>query len=590
MQTSEPGNAAVVDPIIAEIIAQSLCAIPNVIDKNITRTAYSLLVSEYKDFAVGIVDGDGRLISQCKGGLPVFCANALSVAVRDGLRHYGKSGLQTGDVVMTNQGAVMGQHLNNVVMYTPIRCSESDDGLLGFMVIVMHWMDIGGYAVGSCTSTKTTDVFQEGIQFPSLKLLSRGERVREIYRLIETNTRFPQLTMGDMESQVAGCLMGRDMVMEVINKFGLQTVRVAIDRFWQRTETAVRNAIRAIPDGLYEASSFLDDDGIDLSKTLPIKVSVCVQGDEITVDLSGLAKQVAGPWNAGYQGGAVAAVRIACKYFFLPEGTATDGAYRPIKVVCPLGTIMSASATAALSGSGHNLPTIVDTILKALAQAVPNKVPAGHPGTYASHVIVGRTADHTGWFQHIEAAAGGWGATNYRDGTGPFRSMAHGDTPEVPVELQEASYPYRLQCVRLRTDSGGVGKFRGGLGILRIFHLLHPVKYTVMIDRTKCPPWGLEGGGDGATSRADIYRDGKCIATLIKDDATLHAGDEIHFYSSGGGGYGDPLLRPLEKVIEDVRCGYVSRESGANDYGVLLDDEFECTQTQARLKKQPLRP
>lgn len=588
MQPNEPapGTAAVVDPIIAEIIAQSLCAIPNVIDKNITRTAYSLLISEYKDFAVGIVDAAGRLISQCKGGLPVFCANALSVAVKDGLRHYGKSGLQAGDVVMTNQGAVMGQHLNNVVMYTPIRCSESDDGLLGFMVIVMHWMDIGGYAVGSCTSTKTTDVFQEGIQFPSLKLLLRGERVREIYRLVETNTRFPQLVLGDMESQVAGCLMGRDMVLEVVQRFGLQTVRAAIDRFWKRTEAAVRNAIRAIPDGVYEAGSFLDDDGIDLTKTLPIKVVVRVEGDEITVDLSGLADQVAGPWNAGYQGGAVAAVRIACKYFFLPEGTATDGAYRPIKVVCPPGKIMSASPTAALSGSGHNLPTIVDTILKALGQAVPNKVPAGHPGTYASHVIVGRTADHSGWFQHIESAAGGWGAAHYRDGTGPFRSMAHGDTPEVPVELQEASYPYRVECVRLRIDSGGVGEFRGGLGIKRIYRLLQPVKYTVMIDRTKCPPWGLAGGGDGATARADIYRNGVCIATLVKDDTSLLAGDEIHFYSPGGGGYGYLLLRPVEKVIDDVRCGYVSRQSAAADYGVLLDDKLQPTETEARTRRQ----
>ena len=175
-----PGSRSI-DPIAAQIVMQSLASVPNVIDRNITRTAFSLLVSEYKDFSVGIVDGEGRLIAQCKGGLPIFVANALSVAVRDGLRLFGRDELQAGDVVITNAAATMGQHLNNVVMYTPIRVSEADEGLVGFMVIVMHWMDVGGYAVGSCTSARTTDIFQEGIQFPSLKLHRRGERLSLIH-------------------------------------------------------------------------------------------------------------------------------------------------------------------------------------------------------------------------------------------------------------------------------------------------------------------------------------------------------------------------------------------------------------------------
>ncbi len=562
-------SARAADPITAEIITHTLCAIPNVIDKNITRTAYSVLVSEYKDFAAGIVDAEGRLVCQCKGGIPVFVANALSAAVREGLQLYGRQDLQAGDVVITNSAATMGQHLNNVVMYTPIRLSEDDAGLVGFMVIVVHWMDVGGAVVGSCATTKSTDVFQEGIQFPALKLLKRGTRDPAIYRLIQANTRFSQLVLGDMESQLAGCLMGRDMVLEVVRKFGQQTVLSAVDLFWKRTEAAVRNAIRAIPDGTYEAASFLDDDGIRIGKTLPIDVKVIVEGDEITVDLNGLADQVAGPWNAGFQGGAVAAVRIACKFFFSSDDPATDGAFRPIKIVCRPGTLMSAGPTAAIAGSGHNLPTVVDTILRALGQAMPGRVPAGHPGTYSAQIIVDRSPGARGY--HLEAVAGGWGAARHRDGNGPFRSMAHGDTPEVPVELQEATYPYRVKRVKLRTDSGGPGRHRGGLGLEKVYELLGPFGYIAMFDRTRCPPWGLEGGGDGRPGRVDVFRNGQRIHSVVKDDLSLEPGDEVRVYSAGGGGYGPARERPLEEVVADVRSGYVSVEGAASDYGVALE-------------------
>ena len=559
------------DPITSEIIIHHLCAIPNIIDKNITRTAYSLLISEYKDFAVGIVDAEARLVSQCKGGLPVFVANALSAAVRDGLRHYGTSGLQTGDVMMTNAPATMGQHLNNVALYTPIRRSGDDSGLLGFFVIVMHWMDIGGYSVGSCCSTKTTDIFQEGIQFPTMKLVARGERVADVYRLVEANTRFPRLVLGDLEAQVAGCMMGRDMVLEVVDKFGREAVLHAIEAFWRRAETAMRDAIREIPDGTYEASSFLDDDGMNREKPLAVDVVVRVEGDQLTVDLKGLARQVTGPWNAGYEGGAVAAVRIACKLFFASDDPANEGAFRPVRTVCPPGTFMSAHPTAALAGSGHNLPTVVDTILLALGKACPTRAQAAHHGTYASQIIVGRTADGDGWFQSIGGGAGGWGASHDADGAGPFRSVAHGDTPDVPAEVQEATYPYRLQSYALRVDSGGAGRFRGGLGIEKVFKILTPVDYTVMMERTRCPPWGLAGGRDGKPGRVEIRRDGVVIARLSKDDMNLMPGDEIHVLTAGGGGYGDPRMRPVDEVIDDVRNGYVSAASAVTEYGVDMN-------------------
>ena len=561
-----------VDPISAEIIAHGISAIPNLIDKNITRTAYSPLIAEYKDYAVGMVDADARLITQSRGGIPVFCANALSVGVRDGLALYGKKGLQHGDVVITNPAGTMGQHLNNVLMYTPIRVSEDDAGLFGFMAIVVHWVDVGGIVVGSCLSSDTKDVWQEGIQFHTVKLHARGEPVEDMYRMIRANTRFPDLVMGDLESQTAGCLMGRDMVLDIIRRHSMERVSRAIEIFWEKSEARVREAIRRIRPGTYRASSFLDNDGVNKEKTMPVEVAVHVSGDELTVDLSGLAPQVDGPMNAGYEGGAVAAARIACKYFFSSDEPANDGASRPIKVHCPPGTFLSATPGAPLSGSGNMLPTVVDTILRALGEADPSRISAAHHGTYGLHVINGRT-----WsgdlFYHMESSIGGWGASAKRDGTGPFRSIVHGDTLEVPVELQEASHPYRLEWVRLRRDSGGVGKHRGGLGIEKCYHVLAPSSLTVIMERTKCPPWGLDGGGEGKTGRVEVHRKGGGAPEIyIKGATALEPGDRVLLFSAGGGGYGRAAERDIALIRRDVSRGYVSAEAAIADYGAKPQD------------------
>jgi N-methylhydantoinase B len=569
---------AAVDPIDAEVIMHGLCAIPNLIDKNVTRTAFSFLISEYKDYATGIVDRDGRLISQCRGGLPIFCANALCAAVRDGLKVYGKAGMQHGDVVISNDAATLGQHLNNVVMYTPIRVSETDDGLIGFMVIVMHWVDVGGITIGSCQSPNTTDVFQEGIQFPTIKLLMGGERVSEIYRLIERNTRFPRLVLGDVESQVAGCLMGRDQVLDLAKRYGEDAIRSAIEMFWTKSELATRKAIAEIPDGEYRASAFLDDDGIHHGVPIKINVVVRIEGSDIIVDLSDIADQVQGPLNAGYEGGAVAAARIACKYIFSANEPANDGAFRPIKVICPTGKFLAARPTAPIGGSGFTIPTVVDTILRALAAAVPQRVPAAHHGTYGIHVVDGKLPGGDDYFQNIESSVGGWGAAGHRDGTGPFRSNAHGDTKEVPIELQEASYPYIFEWVRLRQDSGGAGKFRGGLGIEKSYRVLAPCRLTTNMERTKCAPWGLDGGREGKVGRIEVHREGVSPVILTKAEMKLQPGDCVRVFTAGGGGYGDPKLREHRRVLNDVLNGYISSAAAAADYGVDVD-ETACEAT-----------
>lgn len=575
---NEPGvnkvTRAVVDPITAEIIMHGLSAIPNLVDKNITRTAFSVLISEYKDYAVGIVDAQGRLVTQCRGGLPIFVANALCAAVKDGLAIYGRGRLQHGDVVISNHAGTMGQHLNNVVMYTPIRTSDDDGGLVGFLAIVAHWIDIGGMTVGSCSSNIATEIFQEGIQFRTVKLFSNGVRSEEMFRVIEYNTRFPRMVLGDIEAQIAGCFSGRDMVLELVERHGAAAVVAAVGIFWDKCEAATREAIRGIPDGVYRASSFLDDDGITPGKRVPINVEVRIAGDNITVDLSGVADQMQGPLNAGFEGGAVAAARIACKYVFSPDEPANEGAFRPIEVVCPPGKFLSAQPPVAMGGSGSAIPTVVDTILRALADALPQTVPAAHHGTYAIHMIYGPRPGG-GLFQHMEATIGGWGASAHRDGTGPFRSMAHGDTLEVPAELQEASYPHVVEWARLREDSGGAGRHRGGLGVEKAYRMLVPGRLWVQIERTACPPWGLQGGGAAKTGRLEIHGEGGPPRVLVKDDVPLRAGDRVLICTAGGGGFGDPRGRPVAEVLQDVRRGYVSRDAAEREYGVALNEHMD---------------
>ena len=561
---------AAADPITAEIIRHALCSITDQIDKNIIRTAFSPLIYEYRDFSVGILDPEAQVIAQGRGSLPIFVANALGAAVRDGLEVYGVDRIRPGDVIINNHAGSMGQHLNNVVMYTPIYVGERQETLFGFMAILMHWMDVGGGVVGSCFGTRTTDIFQEGIQYRSVKLHAGGQPVEEIYRMIEHNTRFPTMVLGDIASQLAGCRMGRDLTVKLVEKYGLSAVRAAIDLFWRQTEAVARSAIAAIPDGEYRASAFLDDDGITPDKPVPIEVVVRIAGDDIEVDFSGIADQLPGPINAGLNGGAVCAARIACKYLFTPGEPGNEGAFRPLKVTIPPGKFLSAHPTAPMGGSGYTLPTVVDAIFRALADAMPERVTAGHHGTYGTHVFHGRHPETGELFQHLESCIGGWGASARGDGASPYRSLIHGDMFDTPAEFMEASYPLRVVSAALRPGSGGAGRFRGGLGTVKVFEVLAPCTLTVYFERTQCPPWGLAGGHPGTPGHVELHRAGRRMQRVLKGDVVLESGDRVHIVAGGGGGYGPPAERERDRIAADIELGLISPDDAVrdNDYPV----------------------
>lgn len=562
-------NRASVDPISLEIIRYALESIPDQIEVDITRTAYSPSIYDYKDFAVGMVDADGRLVCQGKGGVPLFLANVLGLAAQDALLLYGRDDMAPGDVIISNHAPTFGQHLNNVAMLTPI--FDPAGGLFGFMCVLAHWIDVGGKVVGSHLVNDTTEIFQEGIQFRSVKLRRRGEPVPEIYRMIECNTRFPVELLGDVEAQLTGCMKGRQLCEEILMKNGAATVRAAIEAMWRQSAAAARAAVHAIPDGTYAAESFFDNDGVDLDQPIRIAISVTVAGDVMTIDFSGVSAQVRGPFNAGANGGGITAARIAFKYLTTPDEPANEGSFEPLRVVLPPGKFLSAGPTAPLAKYSTPMPTVIDTIIHALAPAVPDRVAAGHHSDMGSHRFSG-TNPRTGvLFLAVNTANGGWGASRGRDGPGPFKTLSHGDTQDIPAEAIEALYPLAMNAKTWRADSGGAGEFRGGLGVHKEFMALAPCRLTLTFDRQLSPPWGLFGGLDGARAFAEIERPGKARERHLKvDGLQLEAGDRVFLYSGGGGGFGRAIDRLPKRVMEDVRDGYVTAATARAVYGVAL--------------------
>ncbi|MGE0651889.1 MAG: hydantoinase B/oxoprolinase family protein [Alphaproteobacteria bacterium] len=554
-----------VDPITLEVIHHGVISIADQIDANITRTAFSPYVYEYKDFAVGLVNLDGHLIAQSTGGMPPFVADAVGTAVRDGLKIYGRDRLFDGDVVVCNHPAVQGQHLNNTVMYTPIYAGPGKATLIGFFAINVHWIDVGGRLVG------TRDIFEEGLQLRSVKMWSKGEPVEDIYRIIEDNTRFPVDLMGDISAQLAGCFLGRDMTVSLAEKYGLPTFFSAVDTILDRGEAASRARILAIPDGIYRVETFLDNDGIG-DTPVPINVAVHVHGDEITVDFSGIAKQVPGPINSGYFGGGVTAARVAFKYLVVPREPANEGVFRPLKVSLPDGTILSAHPTAPMGSYSMPLPTVIDATIGALGQAVPELATGGHFATHSGFRIYGKGRDGKPFNGH-DSGHGGWGASAANDGAGPFRTMAHGDTRLIPMELQESILPFRIEELSLRGDSGGAGKFRGGLGFRKCYVILEPCFLQTNLDRTKFAPWGTAGGKEGKPGAVTVIRANGDTESMCKANGyALYPGDKVILETGGGGGYGPPEERSVERVRRDLDRGYISPEAAERDYGISSAD------------------
>ena len=296
-----------------------------------------------------------------------------------------------------------------------------------------------------------------------------------------------------------------------------------------------------------------------------------VAGDEMTIDLSELPKEVNAPMNSGRSGGGETVARLAFRYLLLPEGDANEGTFRPLRLILPEGTIVSARPTAAMGAYNSALPMLIDLVIRALGAAMPDRAAAGHYGTFSTLSYAGRHPDTDAWWQCYDSGFGGWGALADMDGPGPFRTMCHGDTRLIPIETHEASYPFMVESFSLRTDSGGPGMFRGGPGLERRYVMLAPCRISTRFERTVSPAWGICGGGDGRPGDVLIERVDGTSQAALKETLMLAAGDRVRIHTGGGGGYGDPRRRDRDCVRADVTRGYVSQEAAREIYGLDVE-------------------
>jgi N-methylhydantoinase B len=555
------------DPVMTEIVRNGLIAVTEEMKTNLMRTAYNIIIYEALDFTTGLFTPKGETVS-IGIGLPMFI-RGMAETVKAKLRHFGPDGIKPGDIYVTNDAYLTGSHLNHVTLTLPIFHRGT---LQGFACCMAHWLDIGG-ALGGMT----TDIFAEGLQIPILKYQDRGAVNQDLVELIRQNVRLPSRAMGDLRAQVTAVKTGERRFLELIERYGAETVHGAIAAIMDHSERSARARTRTIPDGVYRAESYMDDDGIEIGKPVPIRVKVEVKGERMTVDLSEVAAQVRGFYNSGITTGHACA-QVAYKCLTSPtDYPINDGSFRSLTTIVPPGRVVSARRPAPMRWWMTYPMTIVDTIFKALAPAIPDRVIAGHHAdllVVACHGINPKRSEF--FIANFGPQGGGWGAKRSEDGVSATVCINDGDTHNSPNEQAEAKFPLVVESYRLIPNSGGAGRHRGGLGVERTVRARIPITMNTQIERAHCRPWGLGGGLEGTGNEVALRLSGHWKIDFPNAKvlvAALKAGDAFRLRSGGGGGYGAPFERPAEDVQHDVRQGYVSLKAAAELYGVALDPQ-----------------
>jgi N-methylhydantoinase B len=560
-----------VDPITLEVIRNRLIAASRDIRRTIERAAYSPILYEVVDFSCGILDSEANLIAETPG-LPIFLAN-LGNAVESTYSTIGRENLNKGDVIICNDpynGG--GTHCPDLTVLCP---SFYDGRIYGWAAFRGHTVDMGGIYPGGWYSN-TTEVFQEGFRLPPVKLMVKGKPNEDVLRLIRTNTRVPDPVLGDIRAMIAAVRKASGRFYEIIDTYGVETTRAAIRELLDQGERMARAAVQRIPNGRYEAEALLDGDGNDdapLDEKVWVRMTIEVEDEELTMDFTGTDPQCRGPMNVP-EPSTVSSARYGFKIITTPDLPSNEGFFRPLKVIIPEGSLLKPKFPAACAMWPVPTTTIPDLILKALAPAIPDRIRAGHFGDSMANFIYGTDPRTKRYYVCAEGDAGGYGGKPYEDGEHAFFSMDLGDTYNVPVEVAEVRYPWRVERFELRQDSGGPGKFRGGLGVIRNYRIVgHDTGLTVTTDRVKyTPPWGLFGGKPGKPNITVVYRKNGTQEKWRKiSNLPLYQDEAVSFQTGGGGGYGSPLERDPELVLKDVIDGYVSEKSAKKDYGVVID-------------------
>lgn len=539
-----------IDLIKLEILANALRSISDETFIALMRSAYSTNIKERRDHSTAFLDAQGRLIVQAAASLPIHIAS-MSGLVRRLRAEYGND-LNEGDIFIANDPHVAGgTHLPDIGMALPVFVSGS---LLGFMCNIAHHADVGGSVPGSMAGG-LSEIFQEGIRIPVVRLFHGGKLDDALFKLILLNVRMPDERRGDYFAQVAACRLGERRMQELCKVHGLKLVTAAFDQIIARTEMRMRAAIAWLPDGVYRFEDVMDDDGLG-TEDIAIRLAVEVRGESILFDFGGTAAQVRGNINAT-RNATEAAVYYALKALLDPDIPNNQGVVNVVEIRVPEGTLLNSVFPAPVAGRAHTCQRVVDVIIGALAEALPNEVVGAANGANTTAVFAGKDPRTKRDYVYIETLGGGFGGRATHDGTDGVQVHIT-NTSNLPVEAIEMEYPLQVDAYELVPDSGGAGRYRGGLGLRRkIRPVDHDCRFNGAGERFRHTPWGIFGAGNGDSGRfCKIDADGRGSVLPSKvNDVTVRADECIVVQTPGAGGYGPAADRATEAIERDLCLG-----------------------------------
>ncbi len=544
---TEGTNTRRIDPIELAVFRSAVHSVAEEMGAALRRTALSPNIKERRDYSCAVFDGEARVIAMGDhmpvhlGSMPMSVEAAVAAIA-----------FAPGDIAILNDPYAGGTHLPDITMVLPVFLppTTSKSGAFGSPVLPggekpaffvssrAHHADVGGMFAGSMGPAH--EIFQEGLRIPPVRIARGGEIDREMLDLILFNVRTPAEREGDLAAQIGACRVGEQRVLDLAAKYGEARLRELCDELLQYSERLVRAELRGMPAGEFTAEDWLDDDGIEEApRRIAVRLQIDPAAGSLHVDFAGSSPQVAGSVNA------VRAITLSACFYVLRclldrDAPATAGILRPLTLSTPEGSIVDARPSAPVAGGNvETSQRIVDVLLRALAQAIPDRVPAASAGTM-SNVTIGGIDPRTGEpFTYYETAAGGMGARKGLDGIAGVQTHMT-NSLNTPIEALEYAYPFRVRRYAYRDGSGGDGQFRGGDGLVREIELLAPSQVTLLAERRKFRPWGLEGGGEGAAGRATVFKGGAAEGALLPGKCSLHleAGDVLRIETPGGGGWG----------------------------------------------------
>lgn len=556
------------EPIVQEIIKNALATIAEEMGATVVRSAYSTVIKEGADATSAIFDGHGRLVCQ-SAGAPLMHLSSLRPSLLELLKDFPPDAMGEGDVFLSNDPYRGGIHSNDIMLFKPVFC---DRRLAFFTTALVHVADVGGMSAGGLPAN-ATEMFHEGLILPPVRLEERGRPSEAVIKIIAANSRTPEKVLGDIRAMLAAANLGAKRLSDLAARYGLARLLAFCGQIMDYSELRTRQEIERLPSGRCEGTFTIDDDGISTDRDFPVKVTLRIEGSSLVADFTGTAEQARGPINASYSQ-SMSGVLYALRCFIDPTIPMNEGCYRPLHVILPEGTLVNPKPPAACNARMATVMAVVEAMLQAFSKHYPEKSVAASSNVqvYTMNGIEQRTGRV---WTFMDPQFGGVGARATKDGLEATPPLIFGGSGRMhSMEAYEMEYPVRFRRFGLWQDSGGPGKWRGGLGLRREVEVLTDAHLTARVtDRSRLPPPGVSGGQPGKGG-GWVVNEGSPTAVRLPPKVTgypLRAGDVLSMFTAGGGGFGPPWERDPQLVLRDVLDQKVSLEGARRDYGVAID-------------------